>query len=132
MSKSSNEAGDKMRQEHIVEVETSEQSFWYRWLPFHGELRLRHGSLEEAKQKTADANGLIRRHGLARVLAFYEEQLLPALESLPAGLEAWSARYEAGCQLAQLYAATGASELYLKQMARLIADLPGEKDQVAA
>lgn len=119
-------------QEHLVEVEAGEQSFWYRWLPFHGELRLRHGSLDEIEQKTADANRLIRRHGLPRVIAFYEEQLLPALDGMPENVEVWSARHQAGCQLAQMYATTGDGQRYLSQVARLIANLPREKSQAEA
>jgi tetratricopeptide (TPR) repeat protein len=103
---------------------SSRRSFWFFLNPFHGELKLRDGSLREIREKTARPPDLIRRHGLARVIAFYDSRLFPALKKLPADREVWRARYELGCQAVQMAAVGRLHQKVIGLISTLIVDLP--------
>lgn len=91
---------------NLVKIDPPGRRRWFSVLlsPLASELKLRHGTLDEIREKTSDPNRLVRRHGLARVLAFYEQKLLPALRRLPDSQEVWRARFEVGCQAVQMLA----------------------------
>src|SRR6478736_3000319 len=66
---------------------------------FSGDLKLVHESAEEIREKDLAHQDLLHRHGLQRVLAFYEGELLPAVTRLPAGTKLWRLWFRLGCRV---------------------------------
>jgi tetratricopeptide (TPR) repeat protein len=110
---------------NLIEIRTAHkrQPFWYALNPFHGELRLHEGTLDEIVRKTADPHGLILRHGLPRTLAFYQERVEPVLARIPASPDVWQVRYETAAQVVQMLAATQETRSFIKLIATLVRQL---------
>lgn len=106
-----------------VKMARERRPLWYALNLFHGELHLREGSLEEIAGKASDPDGLILRHGLARALAFYREQVLPALDRLPDCVEVWRVRYEAASHLVQMLAANRMGRPFVQLLTTLVTNL---------
>jgi tetratricopeptide (TPR) repeat protein len=98
------------------------------WLPIQPrELRLRGGTAEEIREKDRQHLELVHRHGLGRVLEFYDEELLPAVTRLPAGVERWALWFKLGCRAVALRSADHADQELTEQAERLQADLAGAR-----
>lgn len=98
--------------------------FWLALNPFHGELKSRPLSAEEALEKASDHLGLVQRHGARRVASYYEESLLPALKTQPANYRASKARYEMACWAAAHRASSEPDASLVRCVVQLIAELP--------
>lgn len=97
-------------------------------LPFLSrELRLREGTAAEIREQDRQYLELLRRHGAGRVLAFYDQELLPAVTRLPAGVERWELWFKLGCRAMALRSAAGADRELVEQAERLQADLAGAR-----
>ncbi len=92
------------------------------WLS--SDLRLREGTADEIRARDRQHRELLRRHGLASVVAFYDEELLSAAARLPEGNERWRLWFEVGCRAVALHAAAGADREATGRAVRLLAALP--------
>jgi tetratricopeptide (TPR) repeat protein len=91
------------------------------WLA--GELRLRLGTAMEIRDLDRRHAELVRRYGLGRVLAFYDEELIPAADRLPAGAERWQLWRDLGCRTVSLLAGVGDDRRLAERVERLLAEL---------
>jgi Flp pilus assembly protein TadD len=101
------------------------RSLWSRlpaWRP--SDLHLKVETAAEILDKDRQHLDFLHRHGLARVLAFYAEELMPAAGRLPAGNERWQLWFKLGCRVVAMQAAAGADLELTEQAERLQADLP--------
>jgi tetratricopeptide (TPR) repeat protein len=98
--------------------------FWLALNPFHGELKARPLSAEEALNKASDHHGLVQRHGARRVASFYEESLLPALKTQPANYLASKTCYEMACWITAHRASNEPDARLVRRIVQLIAELP--------
>jgi tetratricopeptide (TPR) repeat protein len=97
-------------------------------LPFQPrDLRLREGTAAEIREKDRQHLEILRRHGAGRVLAFYDQELMPAVTRLPAGVERWELWFKLGCRTVALRSAAGADRELVEQAERLQADLSGAR-----
>lgn len=109
----------------VIDVASGRRPSLRRFMPdIYHELSLRTHTAEEILKKAADYQGLLRRYGWRRVMAFYEEQLLPALQTLPMTEETWRVRFEVGCLAVATQAVYAPSRKVTEVAQTLLADLP--------
>jgi len=104
-----------------VQVSPDRGHFWSGWL--RSKMELREFSVEEILNRASDPNTLIHQHGLARVLSFYEESLMPTLRRLPKSRESWRAKFEVGCQLIQMRLHSRSLDKAFELTQEMLADL---------
>lgn len=96
-------------------------------LPVFHRLRLQNETAEEIREKDRQHLELVHHHGVGRVLELYDDELMPAVTRLPAGVERWELWFKLGCRALALRSAAQADRELTEQAERLQADLAGAR-----